>query len=405
MKIDNLQIPKAYTQTKTSNNQETKEDFSKVLLGQINSNKANNVKEEEGTDKIVNYNMIDIEVDEDVENAEESINTLLVFMTMPQFEEHTADITDVAGEQFMELNYDSSISLNLLNLDNINLQNNYYDSSVSEDLVLENIIRPEILAVNQKPENNEIISFDDKILSDEANLDIKNSSRLQGLAKQQTGDKSIVLDNEFSSVDEMKALNVDELINIENLDLKDIFDDEVLNIKKEEPIEDNKWLNHNIQTSQKVNVTNNIVQEAKVISNENIQNINDSIIQLMETATEGNTNVMKVQLYPEELGAVNITLKMEGGKLIAKIFVEDDYVKQLFTGRIEQLNNNLIKQNINMEEIFVELNSNFNPNSESGQNNSNFSNQNRNYKFDVESIDPIVSEEIILKSGQLNILA
>lgn len=402
MKIDNLQVPKGYTKAKTSSTTESKEDFSKVLSEEINTSKVNNVKEEEKTNKVVNSSMEDIEVDE---GTDESINTLLVFMNIPLFEENPVDIATLGGEQLVELNEDSSICLNLLNVDNMDVQTSFTGSSVSEGFVLENLIGSEILVDNEMPENNGIISFDDKTLQDGTNLDINIGNGLVDVVKQKSGDKALVIDNEFSSVNEVKSINLEELTKIEDFDLNKLIDDEVLDIKKEEPIEESKWLNHNMETSQKVNIANNIEQQPKAISNENIQNINDSIVQLMETTTEGNTNVMKVQLYPEELGAVNITLKMEDGKLIAKILVDDDYVKQLFVGKIEQLNNSLIKQNVNMKDIFVELNSNSNPNGESGQNNSSFANQNKGFKFAKEPMGGISSEQIELDLGELSILA
>ena len=225
------------------------------------------------------------------------------------------------------------------------------------------------------------------------------------MLKTQANDKNFSIEDEFNPINEVKVVNPELAVNTKE-SAKPV-EETVLDIKKDEPIEDNKWLNHNLQSSQKVNVTNLVEQEPKVISTDNMQNINDSIIKLMETTREGNTNVMKVQLYPEELGAVNITLTLEEGKLIAKILVENEHVKQLFTGKIELLSNTLGKQNINMESIMVELNNNANsnPNGQAGQNNSSFTNQNKTFNFNSESIETVKTEEVELNSGELSILA
>lgn len=407
MKIDNMQVPKGYTKTKASNTTEQKEDFSKLLLGEINNTKENNVKEVKNIEKVVDSEMEETEVDD----AMESINTLLMFINMPLPEDNTGDIAVLGGEQLVEINNVSSIPLNLVDVDNLNVPVDLIDSVVSESFVLENVIVSEILVENKMIENEETINSGDELVQEPAILDknmvgrVENIAKPEHIVKLEINDKNLPIVQEFNSSNEVKAISPEELSKIEDFDLNNFLDEEVLDIKKEEPIEINKWLNNNLQGTQKVNVANEIDQQPKVLSKDNMQNINDSIIQLMETTTEGNTNVMKVQLYPEELGAVNITLKMEDGKLIAKILVDDDYIKQLFTGKIEQLNNSLIKQNINMEEIFVELNSNSNPNSESGQNNSNFSNQNNAFELIEDSMEETRIEEIKLNQGELSILA
>lgn len=408
MKIDNLQVPKGYTKTKASNTKEQKEDFSKLLSGEINNTKKVNVKEEKVEVKVVDSGMEDVEIDEE---TIESINTLLMFINMPLLEENIGEIAELGGEKLAELNNVSSISLNLVDVDNVNVPVDLIDSVVSESFVLENLIGREILVENKMLENEETINLGDKLVQEPAILDknivgrVENIAKPEHIVKLEINDKNLSIVQEVNPINEVKAISPEELTKIEDFDLNNLLDEEVLDIKKEEPIEVNKWLNNNLQGTQKVNVANEIDQQPKVLSKDNMQNINDSIIQLMETTTEGNTNVMKVQLYPEELGAVNITLKMEDGKLIAKILVDDDYIKQLFTGKIEQLNNSLIKQNINMEEIFVELNSNSNPNSESGKNNSNFSNQNKAFDLIEDSMEETRIEEIKLKQGELNILA
>lgn len=100
------------------------------------------------------------------------------------------------------------------------------------------------------------------------------------------------------------------------------------------------------------------VQEKPIepaVAKENIQRLNDSIIKLIETTTVDNKSVMKVKLYPEELGTLDLTLEIQEGKLIAKITVDNESVKQLFCDKLGELNQNLTKQNINIQEFKVEV--------------------------------------------------
>ena len=97
---------------------------------------------------------------------------------------------------------------------------------------------------------------------------------------------------------------------------------------------------------------------SRVDFNDNLQKINDTIVKMMETGKDGNAEMMKVKLFPEELGEVNIALKMEAGKLTARIQVDNDVVKALFTEKLNELNSNLVKQNIRLDSINVDLNMN-----------------------------------------------
>lgn len=104
-------------------------------------------------------------------------------------------------------------------------------------------------------------------------------------------------------------------------------------------------------------------QDSSLIS-ENIERVSESIIKLMEVESQGDTKVMKVKLHPEELGHVDIILKMEEGKLIANILVDNDGARQLFNNNIQELSQNLIKQNIHIGDMNVDLNNNSQGNSQ-----------------------------------------
>lgn len=90
-------------------------------------------------------------------------------------------------------------------------------------------------------------------------------------------------------------------------------------------------------------------------SQDNIIKVQDAMIKLFETSQEGETTRMKVSLHPENLGKVDIGLKMEDGKLTASILVENNQVRDLFTNKLGELNQSLAKQNLIIEKIHIEV--------------------------------------------------
>lgn len=118
--------------------------------------------------------------------------------------------------------------------------------------------------------------------------------------------------------------------------------------------------------------TNEISTEGNQLRNidfdDNLQRVNDSIIELMDLKTDGADSSMRVKLNPEELGFVDLTLKMEEGKLVAKILVENDQVRELFNNHMNSLNDKLARQNISVERVEIDVNLNFNDQSNSSDN-------------------------------------
>ena len=112
---------------------------------------------------------------------------------------------------------------------------------------------------------------------------------------------------------------------------------------------------------------------------------------------------MKVKLYPEELGSVDITLTMDEGKLVAKILVDSDHVKQLFANSIEELNQNLLKQNIHIGDVQVDLNNSSSGNQQ--QKDGNYFAPRRNFNFDEKVISSKSSEDNVYETGAVSILA
>ena len=151
------------------------------------------------------------------------------------------------------------------------------------------------------------------------------------------------------------------------------------------------------------------------LSNGNTQKVNDTIIQLVETTKEGDTSLLKVKLYPENFGTVDVSVKMEKGKLTANILVDNDQIKGMFTKSINELNESFLKQNIQIEKINIDLKLDANPNSmnqsfDNGQQegfNKNQSNmRNRSLGHYYQNTEPLVPAEAdIYDTGKLSILA
>lgn len=94
---------------------------------------------------------------------------------------------------------------------------------------------------------------------------------------------------------------------------------------------------------------------------ENIEIVTSSILKLMETTKEGDTNIMKVKLYPKELGNIDVLLTMNESKLEVRIMVENQNIKDMFGDSAEKFNQNLAKQSINLQEFSVDVRKDFNP--------------------------------------------
>ena len=170
-------------------------------------------------------------------------------------------------------------------------------------------------------------------------------------------------------------------------------------------VENKEWTNMDIGREQPkfIETKGSIDFQDNILPRKNLEIINNSIVQLMETTTKEGTSTMKVKLYPEELGNVNITLTLEEGKLIAKILVDSAHVKQLFANSMEELNQNLLKQNIHIGDVQVDLNNSSSGNQQ--QKDRNYFAPRRGFNFNKEVISNSFSEEKIYETGAVSILA
>lgn len=234
----------------------------------------------------------------------------------------------------------------------------------------------EIKASSVVPEVNTVTTTSEKILSvnDQVNLEtaLSISKSLEGIPPGE---------NLADSTDGIKV------------------QDEVL------PTIEKQDVNFNVRDFEALKVNTVVSAKESVRPDENLQKVNDTIIKLMETTKQGNVSEMKVKLYPEELGSVDVTLRMENGKMIAKILVDNEQVKQLFANKINELSNNLEKQNISIDKIQIDVNSNTNFGSRPNQNKASYMKRNSGSLIDIESEENLTVDDTAHRSGAISILA
>ena len=389
MKVESLPISNTYSKAKNSTAKDQEDNFSKLLTGMMN------VDKEVTQDKPVEVEVeVDVEVklplDEVKEDYMDLINPFIFMLNIPLSEDKLVGMSHLEEHPLGIKTNEVATNLNLVEPSVVSSEKdnpldisfpNFNLERISE---LEDLIVAENKLVKEPVVDNINLDTGPDIKLKNKNMDIDSNSSVEPISVEDSPLPKELVKNEELIVFKPKLE--------EKLDLKD---QDVIGI--------DRLVNRNLQTPLKTITNNELIQLPKVVSNENLENIHNSIIHLIETTTDGKSSTMKVQLYPEELGAVNITLKMEDGKVIAKILVDDDYVKQLFAREIEKLSTSLKGQNINMEKIFVELN--LNANSDSGQNQSRFEKQKPRFNFARESLEEITKEEAKAELGVVSILA
>jgi len=406
MKIASVQTPKDVNISK--NTIETKPDeFTRELSRALN--KESEVKKE--TTKL-DSNDDEEEIETDLEDSLVAMINL-TFVELKETEAITLDIDPSIikeapisiGAVNTSINEEKPISINEIKPNIENIEN---VESIGEV----------IAAVNKSMQvNKAVISSNTENLRDEIMPLLKDeeSNEETLIAQKINISNSNNGQSEFFNKDENQHKDIPR--KVETLDIKEVSAE----VKPKEKLaaNENRDVNFLEQTQMKnfnkISFETKIETQKPVLSNDNLQKVNDSIIQLMETTTEGNTNVLKVKLYPEDLGVVDVTLRMEEGKLTAKILVDNDYIKGLFTNRVNELNESLVKQNIHLEKINIDLNLNSNSNANSGfdlnqegsfnQGRGNYSNRNQAKYFNREAVNTVVNETNIHESGAISILA
>ena len=112
----------------------------------------------------------------------------------------------------------------------------------------------------------------------------------------------------------------------------------------------NQVVNNNFQQ----NVTN--VQSAEVVFEmEQTQMIMDQIMEHMDIKLNAEESTLQMQLHPEELGTLQVTISAKEGVMTAQFTAESEAVKAVLENQIIQLQDKFDQQNIKVEAIEISV--------------------------------------------------
>lgn len=384
MNITNIQVPNVASTFINSQETQEQEGFSSILH-EILSSVGEETEELSGLD-IEKLELVDDETDSIGEDV------LPLFFNMGIFE---SDINNSTNNTVL---VDEGVSNN-----NNVFQPHNFEIQDKVDLITTAIATP-------STESN-VMPNDNKVALQEGFVPVKgdNPSNIELKDNKLKSHQVLIPENRIMEYGE-DTLILEEKPNVLKTDIEESL---IPTKDKGTTTQDNKWINNPIREFGKTSLNPKINTEGLELFTDNIQAVNDSIIELVETSTVDGSSVMKVKLNPEELGTVNITLKMEEGKLVAKILVDSNHVKQLFAGKINELTEGLIKQNINIEKIQIDLNTNLDHNLNSNSNPSKNFNQNTKKHYDPDQtirfakkpINDVMTRSSDIALGKISILA
>lgn len=126
----------------------------------------------------------------------------------------------------------------------------------------------------------------------------------------------------------------------------------------------------------------------------------NQIVERIKVVIKPDVTSMELQLNPENLGKVNLTVAEKSGQMTASFIVENQAAKEAIESQINVLINNLNEQGLKVEEVEVTLASyEFFNNQNQETNDSQSGSKNSNKKFsldnDITSISDITEEEVI----------
>lgn len=403
MIITNIQLPNGIVDSKGSKGTQNQEDFLATLTQAIktNSKASGEIK----PDKLASEKELILDdgfLKDEEDFSYDVLSQLGMFLGLSLYENKTSD----------------EISVNV-NISDISIGENMETNNTAIPYIVENIaenIVEDQIGLLKSEEGLEsdgnILPNDKEIqhLETEFSLELEDMPDTQKARYQEeklTTDRKIDLNskNQFKN---------DEFLHDTNSKVANKVEEENLRPKgNESRVSKDMIFNTYIQANKALEINPEILPEEQVLLKENIQNINETIIRLVETTTEGQTSVMKVQLYPEDLGTVNVVLKMDKGKVSTRIIVDNDHIKQLFISKVNEISDNLVKQNISMDKVEVELNENLSLNANSHHDSGeNFNRNNReNFKrnqlfsFEREQVSEDVMTDKYSSLSSISILA
>ncbi|MDR7869597.1 MAG: flagellar hook-length control protein FliK [Tissierellaceae bacterium] len=336
---------------------------------------------------------------DDEEEEDLLFNPMNTLWNLTQSESLEQDISSIIDKVDLELGIENANTISVENMDSIEniVQNQDLASEVKSDMVKDLLVEVDSESMENKHPviNKEDRYFDTFKTSFKSNLNNeKYNVNLEDIQLNEESNKDISMEansklmSTYLKSEDVTSKDSRETIDLSNVDLQ----------------------NNTLRRVDTSSFRPELTTSSDIDFNDNIQKVNDAFIELMDLNVNGEDKSMKVKLYPEELGHIDVTLKMEEGKLVAKIVVENEQVRELFNTHINQLSDKLIRQDIHLERLDVDLN--FNTNSQSGSRNHQNTNKNPFKKYveilglNNSSISSIIyNEEYIYGTNRLNILA
>ncbi|MPW24796.1 hypothetical protein GC105_03195 [Alkalibaculum sp. M08DMB] len=414
MKVENAQVSTKMGKmnNKSSKSNEHQDVFSVVLANKLNNRGKENHKtdnsiirlsikgdmtteavpeeiilkeailEEKSDDKIVIPELIS-----DINSEDKKINIMSAILHIPIYHDKTINNTNV------EIN-DGLLDESILNYQRSDVLSQFTTEAMSE-LEEENS-----LFINKNIVENEKDLVINKSIVETTSIHEKKI--LEFKPNSNLGEKKLnipILQNDNIKEDETVLQTVKSMGEKLNY-----YKNEVIKTSDRATVIEKADMNLNVKEFQSIKSSSEIIIKEEVLSHDNLHKVNDSIIKLMETSAQGDANVMKVKLHPEELGSVNVVLKIEEGKLIARILVDNDQIKQMFGNKINELIDNLAKQNINIEKIDIDFNGSQNRDSsgQSGQDNKDLF---REFILDDELLETSIAKDNGTDISEISILA
>ncbi|HEY4543305.1 MAG TPA: flagellar hook-length control protein FliK [Tissierellaceae bacterium] len=394
MNLNSIELVKSLNtnlKTNINNIKTSKEKFKSIM---------NNIKESESKEGIENLiieddfilNSDNLDEDfEDIKKDSEDINfnvsDIFIRKLNLSYKNQIKDEFEEAkiGKiEYIDLNEDIKLST-LTSLENISgkINENYeslFDDNIKLDFFLkENISKDSITEHKEEKIDSQDDEINPIVLEFKEKISNKKAENILNSFNNKLVDKDLI-----SSEDEN---------NIQSERIVSMYEQEIDKSEKEEDL-----LDYNFKNLDSISIIKNdgFSYEEKIdkLSMLNIKNIENQIIDEVKVINTEELKEINVQLYPKQLGNIKIELKLEDGNLKAKILVDNQVTKDLLTNSIGDLNKNLLKQNIELKEVFVDVNSDFNENNQNQENNEN--KRRRNLKRDL------INEDININNLNLN---
>ena len=163
-------------------------------------------------------------------------------------------------------------------------------------------------------------------------------------------------------------------------------------------------------TAEKVNMTEDISMKATVV--EQMREIVNQVVEQIKVTVKPDTSAMEIQLNPENLGKVNLSVVAKEGHITAQFVTETEMAKHALEGQLQQLRETLGEQGLKVDEVEVTV-SNFDF-SQSSQANAEEQKQQQQSSFskkivrnlninDMDNLEELTEEEqLAAKIMQLN---